>query len=174
MSHTERIREAFERNKKALTLRPAIGKGTGVTRVETTNGATCLASEGEWKLTLDMPISEGGNGKGPSPGFFARSSLGGCLTIGYLMWAAHLGIPIERISVEIEADSDSRGFYDPESDAPKGFSEIRCIVEIVSPARREQIEKMLETADQGSTMFNLFTRPTRVMRELRLGASAAT
>ena len=173
MSHTERIREAFERNKKALTLKPAIGQGTVVTRVESIDGTTCLATEGDWKLTLDIPTTEGGSNEGPSPGFVARTSLGGCLTIGYLMWAAHLDIPIEGISVEIEADYDSLGFYDPEGDTPRGFSEVRCIVDIDSPAPREQIEKMLEIADQGSTMFNLFARPTRVIRELRLGESAA-
>ncbi|MEX0771260.1 MAG: hypothetical protein WD035_11030 [Balneolaceae bacterium] len=41
MSDPEKIKEAFERNQKAVKLRPENGKSTAVTKVRLYDGTTC-------------------------------------------------------------------------------------------------------------------------------------
>ncbi|NIV03707.1 MAG: OsmC family peroxiredoxin, partial [Calditrichae bacterium] len=53
----------------------------------------------------------GGNNQGPNPGIFGRAALGSCLAIGYMRWAAKLGVPISKIDIEVQTDYDARGEY---------------------------------------------------------------
>ena len=109
MSETQKIKEAILRTKKALTLRPAFGKGTSVSKVWVTEGLTFEIQEGQWKLRADMPEAVGGNGFAPTLGVYGRAALGSCLAIGYMMKAAELDIPINSLVVEVEADFDDGG-----------------------------------------------------------------
>ncbi|MBZ0172932.1 MAG: hypothetical protein K8E66_11165, partial [Phycisphaerales bacterium] len=65
MLSLDRIRTAFARNCKAVTLRPSVGQGTAVTRVRMDEGLTCLVRDGKWELTTGMSEKAGGAGEGP-------------------------------------------------------------------------------------------------------------
>ncbi len=82
MERTEQIKLAFERNAKAMSLRPSVGQGTAVTKVRLRDGLTCDVEDGNWKLTVDGPAKSGGDGRGPDPGVYGRMALGSCLAIG--------------------------------------------------------------------------------------------
>src|SRR5271169_2075693 len=111
MKQVEKIKTAVERTIKALTLKPALGKGTGVSKVSITNGLTCEIQEGDWKFKADMPESVGGSNSAPTPGVYGRAALGSCLAIGYMMKAAEMNISIERIEVEVQADYDDGALF---------------------------------------------------------------
>ena len=111
MTAEEKIRTAFERNEKALTLRPSIGRGTAVTKARVRDGLTCDIQEGAWQHVADMNEKNGGNGIGPNPGTYGRGALGSCLAIGYMMWSARLGVPFAGLEVEIQADYDATAEY---------------------------------------------------------------
>jgi OsmC-like protein len=100
----ERIRRAFERSARALTLRPALGRSTGVSRTRVRQGLTCDIEERSWKLVADMPEQAGGSAAGPTPGVLGRAALGSCLAMTYMMHAAKLGVPISALEVEVQAD----------------------------------------------------------------------
>jgi hypothetical protein len=53
----ERLKTVLERNAQALQLRPAIGKGTGRTRVRLREGMTCEIEDGPWRLTAGVSES---------------------------------------------------------------------------------------------------------------------
>ncbi len=116
MDSKERIKIAFDRNAKALSLRPTLGTGTAVTRVRLREGLTCDIEDGEWKLTADMGEKSGGNNQGPNAGVLGRGALGSCLAMSYAQWAAQLGVPVAGVEVEIQADYD--GGIQPATDAP--------------------------------------------------------
>jgi uncharacterized OsmC-like protein len=167
MKGEEKIRTAFERNAKALSLRPAIGQGTAVTRVRLKEGLTCEVEDGKWKLTVDMAEKSGGDNSGPNPGVLGRATLGSCLAIGYTMWAARLGIPLERLEVEVQADYDSRGYHGVDNVTP-GYKQIRYIVSIESPAPEAEIIRFLDLADSYSDFLHVFAKPQDVRREVRI------
>jgi uncharacterized OsmC-like protein len=165
----ERIRTAFERNQKALTLRPAIGRGTAVTRVRVRAGLTCDIEDGPWRLVADMSEKYGGLAEGPNPGVFGRTALGSCLAIGYMLWAAKRGVPIAALEVEVQADYDSSGNHGV-NDVNPGYDRIRCIVRVESDAPEEDVLRILDEADSHSDYLAVFERPQEVHREVHITA----
>jgi uncharacterized OsmC-like protein len=167
MASPTTIREAFERNKKALELRPTIGKSTASTKIKVQNGTTCIITASGKKLTCDVGPEVGGNDAGPGPGILERGALGSCLAIGYATWAAHMEIPIDDIEVEIQSDYDARGQFAISGDPP-GYHEIRYIVSIESPADEDHIRELIEIADAHSPVLDDFTRPIPVKRTMNI------
>jgi uncharacterized OsmC-like protein len=161
----ESIRDAFERNGRALELRPGVGRKTAVTKVRVVEGVHCEAEEGRWKMSADASEKSGGTARGPDPGFIVRSALGTCFAMGYVTWAAHLGVPLSRVEVEIHADFDARGQHDV-SGIPPGYSEIRYLVRIESTASEADVRRVVETADRASMVGDVFRRAHTLVRQL--------
>lgn len=161
----ESIRSAFERNGRALELRPGVGKKTAITRARVIEGVRCEAEEGRWKLITDASEKSGGTAQGPDPGFVVRAALGTCLAMGYVTWAAHLGVPVSDVDVEIQADFDVRGQHDVAGILP-GYSEIRCVVRIESTASEADVQRVVETADRASMVDDVFRRAHTMVRQL--------
>ena len=161
------IREKFERNVKALTLRPAVGQGTAVTRIRLRDGLSCEVEEGHWKLTSGMSEKTGGDDNGPNPGILGRATLGTCLATSYAMWAAWRGVPLSMLEVEIQADYDTRGMYGID-DVPPGYEEIRYVVKVESPAPEDEVLKLLDEADSHCDFLAVFCLPQTVRREVRI------
>ncbi len=158
-----RIRDAFERNRKALSLRPAIGRGTASTRVRVSDGLSCEVEEGPWKLTVDMSPKHGGNNAGPNPGVLGRAALGSCLAMSYARWAAVMGVPISKLEVEIQADYDARGEYGMD-DVPAGYREVRYVVRIESDAPEEAIQRVVDACEEHTPYLDVFRHPQPVRR----------
>jgi uncharacterized OsmC-like protein len=159
----ERIRAAFQRNQKALSLRPSIGLGTAATRVRLSEGLTCEVEEGLWNLTVDMSPKHGGNSTGPNPGVLGRAALGSCLAISYARWAAVLGVSISGLEVEIQADYDARGEYGLDG-VPAGYREVRYIVRIASDAPEAEIQRVLDACEEHTPYLDVFRHPQQVRR----------
>ena len=172
MTSLEKIRRAFDRTRKAMSLKPAVARGTAVTKVTLRDGLTCDFSEGDWHATADMSRSEGGSELGPTPGFFGRGAFGSCLMIGCMIEAAKLGIPIDGLEIEVQADYDARAEYGL-ADLPPGYSELRYLVKIASPAPREDIERMLDLAEAHGSYHRIFSHPVPLKRALQVTAAAA-
>lgn len=148
-------------------MKPLLGRGTAATRVRLRNGLTCDVEEGDWKLTVDMGPKSGGEGHGPNPGVLGRGALGSCLAISYAMWAAHLEVPIEELSVVVEADYDS-GAALGVSDVAPGYRAVRYLVQVKSPAPEAEVLSMLEQGEQHCAYLDVFRRAQHVKREARI------
>lgn len=170
MSHEEKIRAAFDRKVNALTARPAVGQGTAVTRAHLIEGLTCEVVEGDWKFTVDVPETSGGNNKGPNPGVFGRGALASCLAISYAMWAAKRGIAVNGIDVEIRADYDARGHFRLGDNVTPGYREVRYVVTIESDAAEAEILKMMDEAEASTAYLDVFANPQPVRREVHIVA----
>jgi uncharacterized OsmC-like protein len=168
-STESKVRTTFERNQRALSLRPALGQGTAVTRVRARQGLLCEISEGSWKLLSDLSEKSGGCNAGPNPGILGRAALGSCLAMGYLLWAAHRGVPLASLEVEVQADYDSRAMYGVAGGTP-GYREIRYVVRVESSATEAEIVRLLDEADAHSDFLHVFREPQQVRRELRISA----
>lgn len=172
MENMQRIKIAFERNEKALQLRPTLGKKTAVTKISVRDGLRCEIAEGTWKIITDMGENRGGANAGPNPGILGRGALGSCLAMGYMMWAAKLGVTITNLEVEIQADMDVRGEY-ALAEVPAGYLEVRCLVTVESPASQDEVLRVLDVADEHSSYLDIFRRPQQMRREVRFIAREA-
>jgi uncharacterized OsmC-like protein len=167
MNAAEKINLAFGRVYKALSLKPSMGLGTGISKARITNGLTCEVTEGEWKFLADMPASVGGDAKGPTPGVYGRAALGSCLAIGYMMRAAKMNISIASLEVEVQADYDDGALFGT-SNVPPGYLEIRYSVTIECDAAEETIITLLDEADRHSPYLDVFSRGQKCVRQLNI------
>ena len=165
----------FERNAKAVSLRPGLGQGTATTVARLRPGLTCEVEEGPWKLTVGMGEKSGGSNAGPNPGVLGRGALATCVAIGYAMWAAHLKVPVTSLQVEVQADYDRRGELGVDPAVPPGYTQVRYIVTVESPAPEADVMRWIETADRYSSYRDVFARAHDIRREVRFiqAASAA-
>ena len=166
MTDNAAIRSAFERNAQIVTTRPAVAQKTYVTRVHIRDGLTCDIEEGPWTLTADLSTTAGGNAAGPTPGTLARPAPR-CLAMSYVMWAAQLNVPLRQITVEVQADTDLRGMYGAEN-IPAGYSAVRYVVSVRSPASQEAILRVLDIAEAHSPYVDVFRRPQVLQRHLHI------
>ena len=97
----------------------------------------------------DHPQELLGSNKGPTSVELLLAALGHCLAAGWATYGAHLGIPIERLRVEIEGEIDLQGMLAlPEPGAvPPGFQEIRARYYVKSRAPREQLEQLAKMSE---------------------------
>jgi len=160
---TQRIKSAFERNGRAVELRPTLGQKTAITSARIVEGVRCEVSEGRWNLTIDASEKSGGTGAGPDPGFVVRSALAACFAMGYVNWAAHLDVPISAVEVDLHADFDARGQHGVEG-IPAGYSEIRYEVRIQSTAPEADIQRVVDAADRASMVGDVFRRAHKLVR----------
>ncbi|MDX1531611.1 MAG: OsmC family protein [Rhodothermales bacterium] len=171
VGNLDRVRTAFERNAKALALRPAVGQGTAVTTVRVTDGLTCEIQEGDWRFACDLSEKHGGRGAGPNPGILGRGALGACLAMSTVRWAARLGVPLSSLTVEVEADYDARGEYGltdaetGEAVAP-GYAGLRLVVTVESEATEAEVGRVLDLAERHTPFLDLYRRATPVSCEL--------
>lgn len=166
------IRTILERKAKAVALRPAVGQNTARTKVRLKPGLECELTEGDWQLTVAMSAKSGGTNAGPNPGVLGRGALASCLALGYAMWAARLGVPLDTLEVEVEADFDSRGQLGVDDSVPPGYLEVRYLVTVGSPAPESDVRHVLDTADRYSPYRDVFARAHVVRRDVRILAAA--
>jgi uncharacterized OsmC-like protein len=167
MNATQRIRDISERNVRLLSARPDRGHLTGVTRARMDGGLRCEVAEDGWTLATDMPAKAGGEGTAPTPGMLGRGALASCLAMGITMWGARLGIALESVEVEIQADFDARGELGL-GDVQAGYAEVRRIVRIESPAAEAALTELVDTAERHSPYLDVFGRAQSLRRELHI------
>ena len=171
----ERLREILERNAKAVALRPAVGQATARTAVTLKPGLSCEVREGPWTLTVGMSEKSGGTNAGPNPGVLGRAALGSCLALCYAMWAARLGIVLDAVDVDVEADYDSRGELGVSDEVPPGYLQVRYRIRISSSSPEADVPVVLVRSPTSTSPYrDVFARAHDVRRELVITPSIVT
>ena len=167
MSDAQKIRTLYKRNERAVQLKPSVGQSTTVTKVCLRNLTTCDIEEGSWKLVSDIGDAMGGTDAGPPPTTLGRAALGSCLALTCGLQAAALGVPIEKLEIEVETDYDARGAFGMDG-FPPGWTRIRYRVTVESGAPEEDVRRVLDAAHDLSTITDIFSRTFAVGREVRI------
>ena len=92
----------------------------------------------------------GGEGDAPCSGDMLLGALAACQEITLRMVAANLGIEIEALTIDVEADWDARGTLAMGRAFPVGIRSIRCrtIVAIAEDANGERAARLLRSAER--------------------------
>ncbi len=173
MANQGAIREIVERNIQVLAAKPSRGQRTCATRARLVDGLRCEIEEGAWKFAADLPAKLGGDDSAPTPGALGRGALASCLTMGITIWAARLGVPIDAVEVEVQADFDARGELGMGDGVPPGYLEVRYAVSIQSPASRHDLDRLLDMAERHSPYLDVFGRAIALTRVLRFNGEGA-
>ena len=94
------------------------------------------------------------------------AAFAGCLTSGIATNAALFDVPIDGITVDMEADIDFRGLLGHDKSVRNGFSDIRYTVTIQSPASEEKVRRCKETIDRKSPVGDTIAKPVNVTSKL--------
>lgn len=164
----EQVREAVERNVRALERRPSLGVKRATTRVELTDGLVCHATEGDWRLVSDMSEKMGGTSTAPNPGTIGRTALGTCMATSFAMWAARMAVPFERITVDVIADFDGRGELGVSDEVPPGYTRVTFQVHVLSSAPEERVRELFTVSERHTSWLDLMRRPVDTAVELTI------
>ena len=164
----QRIAEALKRLNGTLARRSDFGRHTASSVTTLVDGLRCSTKAGEWTIESDLKPALGGEGSAPTPTALVSAALGACLAMCYQLRAAEHGVDLTSVRVTVETDSELRGMLQCDAAVPPGFTEIRYRVEIESPARRSEVERIVDLADRLSPVLDTLTRTNQARRTLSI------
>jgi uncharacterized OsmC-like protein len=142
-------------NASRITIR-AKGGETGVP-------VACSVDIGRAIYQAEAHPGVGGAGAGACSGDLLLGALAACAQITCQMVAAAMGIPTERIEVEVEGDLDLRGTLGISKDVPVGFESISLNFNITAPqATPEQLRSLREKTEQYCVVMQTLNRPPQL------------
>ena len=106
MDKDSRIRDAQNRVIDVFKKKQQKALSTNHATATIKDGLTCTFTQGELSAVMDMPEIMGGDAAGPTPGFFARAGIAGCVSMGIKQAAVMDGIVFDTVTVDIETDFD--------------------------------------------------------------------
>ncbi len=145
------IRDAISAAIDYLTEHPGEAQYTDSPATAVLEGSLAVTVHGPdgGSIQTDMPKSVGGNGTSPSPGWLLRAAQASCLATLIAMRAAHQGLNLGRVEVEVDSESDDRGILGIDESVPAGplSSRARVRVRLVG-GDSQQFEELVGWADK--------------------------
>ena len=105
---------------------------------------------GNYKLTTDLSVANGGEGSGPAPHDFYDAALGACKALTVLWYAKRRNIPVEGIEVAVERDA---------SQERAGIYRLNAALTLTGDLSTTQREELLRAA-QKCPVHKLMTEVT--------------
>ena len=161
MDRDDAIRSAQERALFVFERKPSAALSSAKASGRLDEGLHCTVSSHELDVRMDMPKELGGDGSAPTPGFFIRAGLIGCVAIGIKMTAAREGIPLESVDVDVEMDFDHGAMFGL-GDNTAAPLETRLTIALQSPAPWAAVEAMARRALAADPYFLALRDPQRV------------
>lgn len=128
------------------------------------DGMRCTTTVRGHEVVADEPRSLGGSDTAQSPVELLLTSLATCQAVTYRLWAAELGVALDRVDVVVEGDMDLRGFVGL-ADVPAGYGALRIRVTLDGPAP-ERHEELTAAVDRHCPVLDVLLRPVPVTREV--------
>jgi hypothetical protein len=88
--------------------------------------------------------------------------------MGIVMQAAAKDVPLDAVSVEVQADWDARGYLGLHEDIPPGYTQVRVIVDIQSAAPEERVREVVKAAERFSPYGDVFRRANDVVLDVQI------
>ena len=161
MDRDDAIRYAQERALSIFARKPSAAISSAKASGRLDEGLLCTVSSPELDVRMDLPKAFGGDGSAPTPGFFIRAGLIGCVAIGIKTTAAREGIPLESVDVDVEMDFDDRALFGL-GDNTAAPLETRLTVTLKSPAPWTVVAEMARRALAADTYYLAFRDAQRV------------
>ncbi|MGD9695532.1 MAG: OsmC family protein [Thermoleophilia bacterium] len=147
---------------------PARARVTVAASTALEDGLLCSTTVRGHTVESDEPRSLGGSDAAQSPVELFMSSLATCQAVTYRVWAAELGIALDRIEVTAEGALDLRGFLGVDDDAAAGFAGVRLSVVLRGPESAERYRQLARAVDRHCPVLDSLARPVPVERVVRL------
>lgn len=135
---------------------------------EIREGMLCSTTARGHAVSADEPRSFGGSDSAQSPVELLLTSLATCQAISYRLWAAELGIALERVGVEVAGDLDLRGLLGIGEGVNAGYDGIAIAVTLEGPETPERYRELADSVDAHCPVYDVLARPIPLQRTLTL------
>lgn len=120
-------------------------------------------------LCLDGPAGLGGGDRFASPQEHLLAAVSACTMIGYVTFAALMGITLTKLEIEIDGDIDLQGFLAIDAGTPAGFTRLVQTVRIAGDADPARFEELHDIVLATSPNLASLARPVDVQSTLIVG-----
>lgn len=141
-----------------LTYRTSgVGEGSVASRI----------TAGKHTFLVDEPAALAGDDVAASPVEIALGALISCQVVVYRLYAQALGIVVDDITVDAEADLDARRLFGIDETVRPGFSDVRLAITIAGPETQERYEDLRAAVDAHCPVLDIFANTTPVSSTVR-------
>ena len=116
----------------------------------------------DFQVISDAGTDFAGYDLGPTSPELQLGVLGSCVTHITLIQAAELGVPLDKLEVEVEGTFDLRGGKPGFEHVPVYPRDLRYTIHIVSPASPEAIAALHAEVERTCPILNLLREPQRI------------
>lgn len=143
-----------------LTYRVSgVGEGSVATRIRA----------GKHAFVVDEPAALAGDDVAASPVEYALGALISCQVVVYRLYAQALGIVVDEIDIQAEADLDARRLFGIDETVRAGFSDVRLAITITGPESEERYQELRAAVDAHCPVLDIFANATPVSAVVRKG-----
>ena len=165
------VRDALDRLRQSFIERGDTGRrpNTAATAIWTDGLRFDVSGPAGERAVTDMPAAMGGKGRGPNPGWLLRASLASCTATVIAMKAAQRGIALDRLEVQVESESDSRGLTGIEG-TDTALHNLRMRVKVASAGTDDTtLRELVASANQTSPVGATLCMPAAIVLEVTTG-----
>jgi uncharacterized OsmC-like protein len=119
-----------------------------------------------FQIAADEPAELLGQNTAPNPQELLMAALNACLTVGYTVNAAAMGITVQSLEIETDGELDLRGFLGIDNSVNPGYDEVRYVVRLQADAPREKLEELHAIVTKTSVNLANFSRAIRMVSRL--------
>ena len=139
------IREAQSKVIARMKADPEAARTTVATVGRISEGLACTLEQGRFMAITDLGPGMGGDAAGPSPGFYGRAAIVGCVGMGVKMLAAREGLVFDHMTVTVETDFDDTALFGL-GDASAAPLVTRVRIDIETDASPQAVEDVVNRA----------------------------
>lgn len=150
---------------KRMLSNPSAAMSKIVTQGQVGEGLSCTVREGKFTAVTDLGYGMGGNAAGPSPGFYARTAIAGCVAIGVKMAAARDGISFRKVDVTVTSDFDDLAIFGL-GDSTAAPVETQILIRVDTDASRQTVSDLIERVLEMDPWFLALRDPQTVVTQL--------
>ncbi len=146
--------------------KPEAAKATFAVGTDLNEGLRCEVQARQHVVVIDEPTVLGGTDSGANPVEAVLAGLASCQAITYRVWAASMGIALDRVRVEAEGDIDLLGFFGIDDSVRPGYGAIRLKVALEGPETPERYRELADAVDGHCPVLDIVANPVPVTRTL--------
>lgn len=124
--------------------------------------------ERNFQIVADEPNELLGQNSAPNPQELLMAALNACLTVGYVVNAAAMGIKVHSLEIETDGELDLRGFLGLDESVNPGYDEVRYVVRLHADASRERLEELHQVVTKTSVNRANFSKAIRMVSTLEV------
>lgn len=121
-----------------------------------------------FEIAADEPTEFLGQNSAPNPQELLMAALNACLSVGYAVNAAAMGITIHSLEIETDGELDLRGALGMDENVNPGYDEVSYVVRLHTDASKEKVEELHKIVTKTSANYANFSRAIRMVTKLEV------